>query len=104
MAAYHSAMGDNLGVVTFHQDAIRKHLIECFHQLQFQNKDACLHGEIVGMPFSRKYRDPDAHIYVNIGIHTGRLFLQRGAHIYRVFGHPHAHIHVNMGIGVHIFA
>ena len=46
----------------------------------FRFTDACLHSEIVGMPIhvvSRKYRDPDAHIYVNIGIHAGCLFSQR---------------------------
>ena len=73
----------------------------------FRFTDACLHSEIVWMPIhvvSRKYRDPDAHIYVNIGIHAGCLFSQRDAYIHREFGHPDAHIHVDMGIRVRIFA
>ena len=61
-----------------------------------------MHSKIVGIPSFT--RDPDAHIYVNIGIHGGCLFSQRDAYIHREFGHPDAHIHVDMGIGVRIFA
>ena len=77
----------------------------------FRFTDACLHShgnciyrDALVRLVSRKYSDPDAHIYVNIGIHAGCLFSQRDAYIHREFGHPDAHIHVDMGIGVRIFA
>ena len=56
--------------------------------------------KLLGCLVSRKYRDPDAHIYVNIGIHAGCLFSQRDTYNHCEFGHPDAHIHVDMGIGV----
>ena len=33
-AAYHCAMGDDFGGVTFEQSAMRRHLIECFERRQ----------------------------------------------------------------------
>ena len=36
--AYHAALGENLGKVTFEQESLRKHLVHCF-----ERRTACNH-------------------------------------------------------------
>ena len=56
-AAYHSAMGDNLGLVTFRQDAMRKHLMQCF-----EHRELSMFPPAVGAVT----KNPEKHLFVHV--------------------------------------
>ena len=56
-AAYHCAMGDDFGGVTFEQSAMRRHLLECFERRQLSAFPLAL-GAV--------NRNPEKHLFVHV--------------------------------------
>ena len=56
-AAYHCAMGDDFGGVTFEQSAMRRHLIECFERRQLSAFPLAL---------GAMNRNPEKHLFVHV--------------------------------------